>query len=161
MAAVLRVTTELELLFITRAEAEHDPWSGHVAFPGGRREPVDRSLEDTAVRETLEELSLDLSRGQMLGQLDDLAPRNRALPPIIIRPFVAVVEPDVAFALSREVAAVFWVPLSRLRAADAQIDHEISVDGVGARFPAFSVQGHVVWGLTERIVRQLLQVLDE
>ena len=72
VAAVLRVVDEPELLFIKRAEVAHDPWSGHVAFPGGRMEPDDESLEATAIRETFEELSLDLKAGQMLGRLDDL-----------------------------------------------------------------------------------------
>lgn len=160
VAAVLRVVDEPELLFIKRAEAEHDPWSGHIAFPGGRHEPADVSLQATAIRETREELALDLTRGRMLGQLDDLAPRSHVLPPIIIRPFVAVVAPDVTFELSREVASVFWVPLSQLLEASAQTEHEIMVNGVRARFPAYTVQGHVVWGLTERIVRQLLSMFE-
>ncbi len=161
VAAVLRVVDEPELLFIKRAELERDPWSGHVAFPGGRVEPDDASLEVTAVRETREEIALDLRRGRMLGRLDDLAPRSRVLPPIIIRPFVAVVAPDVEFTLSAEVASVFWVPLSALRDDRAQAEHVMMINGVRARFPAFRVQDHVVWGLTERIVRQLLPMLGE
>lgn len=160
VAAVLRVTDEVDVLFIKRAEAEHDPWSGHVAFPGGRHEPADQTLQDTAIRETWEELSLDLTRGRMLGQLDDLSPRAPGLPAIVIRPFVALVSSNVTFELSREVAAAFWVPLSQLRALEANIEHERIIDGVGARFPAYAVQGHVVWGLTERIVRQLLSLFD-
>jgi 8-oxo-dGTP pyrophosphatase MutT (NUDIX family) len=94
VAAVLRVVEgTVELLFIKRSEHEGDPWSGHMAFPGGRHEPHDASLEATACRETMEELSLDLSRGRLLGRLDDLAPRNPVLPPILIRPFVAVSHP--------------------------------------------------------------------
>jgi 8-oxo-dGTP pyrophosphatase MutT (NUDIX family) len=160
VAAVLRVMDEPELLFIKRAEAPHDPWSGHVAFPGGRREPHDVSLEATAIRETREELDLDLASGHILGRLDDLAPRSRALPPIIVRPFVALVRPEVVFVPSREVAATFWVPLSRIRASDAQVEHVTEVNGVRARFPAYALHGHVVWGLTERIVRQLLPLFD-
>ena len=160
VAAVLRVTDEVDVLFIKRAEAAHDPWSGHVAFPGGRHEPADLTLQDTAIRETREELSLDLTHGRMLGQLDDLSPRAAGLPAIVIRPFVALVSADVRFELSREVAAAFWVPLSQLRAIEANVEHERIVDGVGARFPAYAVQGHVVWGLTERIVRQLLSLFE-
>ena len=157
---MLRVVDEPELLFIKRAEAKHDPWSGHMAFPGGRQEPADQSLQATAMRETFEELSLDLACGQILGQLDDLAPRSPVLPPVIIRPFVALVAPDVSFVLSREVAAVFWVPLSQLRATNAHTEQEIAVNGVRTRLPAYAVHGHVVWGLTERIVRQLLLMFD-
>ncbi len=160
VAAVLRVVSEPELLFIKRADAEHDPWSGHVAFPGGRIETRDASLEATAIRETFEELALDLTQGRMLGQLDDLAPRSRSLPPIIVRPFVAVVAPDVSFVASREVASMFWVPLSQLQHEDAKTEHVLQVNGVTARFPAYRIDTHIVWGLTERIVRQLLLFLE-
>ncbi len=160
VAAVLRVVDEPELLFIKRAELERDPWSGHVAFPGGRVEPIDTSLEATATRETFEELALDLRRGKILGRLDDLAPRTRALPPIIIRPFVAVVAPDVTFVPSAEVASAFWVPLSEFRDEGAQVEHITLVNGVRARFPAYRIQEHTVWGLTERIVRLLLSLCE-
>lgn len=161
VAAVLRVTDQPELLFIKRAEMDGDPWSGHIAFPGGRAEPDDGSLEETAVRETREELALELTQGHIFGWLDELAPRSRALPPIIVRPFVALVPSDVTFTPSDEVASTFWVPLDALRADEAQTEFEVTVNGVVARFPAYAVNGHVVWGLTERIVRQLLSLLDD
>lgn len=161
VVAVLRVVEgTAELLFIKRSEHEGDPWSGHMAFPGGRHEPEDRSLEDTARRETFEELALDLSRGRVLGRLDDLAPRNAALPPILIRPFVAVVPADVIFSPSEEVAATFWVPLAVLRHEDTRAEYVITINGARSRFPGFRVEQHIVWGLTERIVQQLLSLLD-
>lgn len=161
VSAVLRlVDDEPELLFIKRAELERDPWSGHMAFPGGRLEPGDASLEVTAVRETQEELALDLTLGRMLGRLDDLAPRNRSLPPIIVRPFVAIVEPDVTFTPSEEVAATFWVPLSQLRHDNSRAEYVVEINGSRATFPAFRVEEHIVWGLTERIVRQLLALVS-
>ncbi|MES2525380.1 MAG: CoA pyrophosphatase [Gemmatimonadota bacterium] len=161
VAAVIRVPAdEPELLFIKRAIVERDPWSGHVAFPGGRIEPGDDTLEDTAIRETREELALDLTAGCMLGRLDDLAPRTRALPPIIVRPYVAVVRPGVEFTPSREVAATFWVPLRVLVHPETQAEHVMTVNGVRARFPAYRVDEHLVWGLTERIVRQLLSLFE-
>lgn len=161
VAAVFRIGDEPELLFIKRADVEGDPWSGHIAFPGGRQESHDASLEATAIRETYEELALDLAAGQLLGRLDDLAPRSRALPPIIVRPFVAVVAPDVTFHLSREVAGVFWVPVSTLLAPAAQVEHAVTVNDVTAFFPAYEVQGHIIWGMTERIVRQLLSLFTD
>lgn len=161
VVAVLRVVEgTAELLFIKRSEHEGDPWSGHMAFPGGRHELEDMSLEDTARRETFEELALDLSRGHVLGRLDDLAPRNAALPPILIRPFVAVVPADVIFSPSEEVAATFWVPLAVLRHEDTRAEHVITINGARSRFPGFRVEQHIVWGLTERIVQQLLSLLD-
>ncbi len=162
VAAVLRVTDAPELLFIKRADAEGDPWSGHMAFPGGRHEPVDQTLLDTAVRETLEETSINLtSHGRVLGALDDLAPRSPSLPRINIRPFVAIVHPDVEIVPSHEVAAHFWIPLDALRAPATQAEYEMEFDGSRLRFPGYRVGPHIAWGLTERIVRQLLGLLDD
>lgn len=162
VAAVLRVAEgHPELLFIKRADRHGDPWSGHMAFPGGRQELGDASLEDTAVRETWEELALDLREGVMLGRLDDLAPRNPVLPPILIRPYVVVVPPDVVFSPNAEVAATFWVPLSVLAHEDTRAEHVMMINGTRARFPGFRVEQHIVWGLTERIVQQMLSLLDD
>ena len=101
-----------ELLMIKRADHDGDPWSGHVAVPGGRMDPTDTALAFTAIRETLEETGIDLARvGQILGTLDDVAPRTPYLPPISIRPFVVAAAGDLTVTPSVEVAQFFWVPL--------------------------------------------------
>jgi len=157
VAAVLRVVHEPELLFIKRAEAVGDPWSWHMAFPGGRHEQGDASLLDTAVRETREETAIDIARtGHLLGRLDDLAPRSPMLPRIVIRPYVAVVHPDVHIVASDEVAAHFWVPLTQLLDPAMHAEHEMQHEEARLRFPGYRVGPYVAWGLTERIVRQLL-----
>ena len=149
----------LELLMIKRAEHDSDPWSGHVALPGGREEPGDLSLEATAVRETREEIGLDLERdGRMLGALDDLSPRAAPMP-ITVRPYVAVVDRDVPFVLSEEVAAAFWVPLAALAAPGARKDSVVTVHGVERLVPSFRHEEYVVWGMTEHILRELLAAL--
>jgi len=147
-----------ELLMIKRAELVTDPWSGHVACPGGRVEPRDRDLEDTAVRETLEETGLDIrAHGRVLGTLDDLAPRISALPPLVIRPFVAVVESDVTIVANPEVADAFWVPLSVLREPASWGLGLVDIRGQGEReVDVFRHQQHTVWGLTERVLRDLV-----
>jgi 8-oxo-dGTP pyrophosphatase MutT (NUDIX family) len=151
-----------ELLMIKRAEAEGDPWSGHVACPGGRMEPGDHDLEQTAVRETWEETGVDLARnGQILGALDDISPRTPSLPPIIVRPFVAVVRPELEIVQSSEVAEAFWVPLAALRERAAWGTAMVPVRGQGDRqVTAFRHGDYMVWGLTERVLRQFLQYLD-
>lgn len=161
VAAMLRVperSAHPELLFIKRADVEGDPWSGHIAFPGGRHDDTDESLVETAVRETREEIAVDLTQhGAIIGQLDDLAPHNPMLPRIIIRPFVAVVHHAVEVVPSDEVAGHFWVPLPELRDPASFVEHELVHEGVRMRFPGYRVGPHMAWGLTERIVRQLLQ----
>ena len=163
IALVLRASGggEPELLMIKRAEVESDPWSGHIACPGGRMDPVDRDLEQTAIRETWEETGVDLERhGRMLGTLDDISPRTPHLPPLIIRPFVAVAEPDVSIVPSDEVAAAFWVPLSAIRESAAWGREIVRVRGVGEREEAVFRHGdYLVWGLTHRALMQFLELL--
>jgi 8-oxo-dGTP pyrophosphatase MutT (NUDIX family) len=163
IALVLRrgESTEPELLMIKRAEVERDPWSGHVACPGGRMEPGDLDLAHTAMRETWEETGIELSRvGRLLGTLDDISPRTPVLPPIIIRPFVAVVPSDVEIGQSPEVAAAFWVPLSALRERAAWGIGTVNVRGVPREVTTFTHGGYTVWGLTERVLKQLLERME-
>ena len=151
-----------ELLMIKRAEHEGDPWSGHVACPGGRVEPRDRDLEATAIRETWEETGVDIGvSGRILGTLDDLAPRTPSLPPLVIRPFVAVVTPDVVIAPSPEVADAFWVPIAALRERARWGMGLVDIRGVGPReVDVFRHNEHTVWGLTERVLRDLMEKLE-
>jgi 8-oxo-dGTP pyrophosphatase MutT (NUDIX family) len=164
VAAVFRAGADAhpELLMIKRAEHESDPWSGHIALPGGRMEPGDRDLEQTAVRETWEETGIDIARaGYVLGRLDDLGPRTPVLPPLVIRPFVAVVPANTTIVANPEVADAFWVPLSALRERAAWGLSMVDIRGVGTReVETFRHGGYTVWGLTERILRDLLSRLE-
>lgn len=163
LAAILltlraRPDGEPELLMIKRAEAEGDPWSGHIACPGGRMEPGDGDLTITAVRETLEETGVDIARdGRLLGQLDDISPRTPYLPPIVIRPYVALVRAEVEIVPSDEVAEAFWVPLSVLRTPAAWGMAMVSVRGREQEVSVFKHGEYTVWGLTERVLRQFLE----
>ncbi len=163
VALVLRegLRGRLELLFIERAVYPGDPWSGQVAFPGGRRELADDSLRETAVRETREELGFDIERdGIVLGRLDELPPLTPVLPPIVVRPYVAVVAPDVALTLSVEVARAFWAPLDELCSPDSSVDAAVTVRGETRLVPCVSHAGYTIWGMTERIFRDFQRRLE-
>jgi 8-oxo-dGTP pyrophosphatase MutT (NUDIX family) len=150
----------LELLFIKRAEYEGDPWSGQIAFPGGRVEAGDVSLAETAIRETREETGIDLAReGLIIGTLDDLRPRSIRLPAIMVRPYVALLDRSEPLVLSPEVALSFWLPFAAM--ADAESWHEDTVFARGIQINArvFRHEQHVIWGMTERILAQLLALL--
>jgi 8-oxo-dGTP pyrophosphatase MutT (NUDIX family) len=150
----------LELLFIKRAEYAGDPWSGQIAFPGGRAEAGDTSLAETAIRETHEETGIDLAReGFMIGALDDLRPRTVSLPPIMVRPFVALLDRAEPLVLSPEVALSFWLPFTALTRTESWHEETISVRGIQISARVFRHQQHVIWGMTERILAQLFGLL--
>ena len=152
---------EPELLMIKRAEHEADPWSGHIALPGGRHEPQDASLVETAVRETREETGLDLARaGRILGTLDEISPMTPVLPRIVVRPHVALLGGSTEVTPSHEVAAAFWVPLSALREERGWSEATIVVRGRERRVACFEYGEYLVWGLTERVLRQFVGMFD-
>lgn len=145
-----------ELLLIKRAERQGDPWSGQMALPGGRREPGDSSLLDTARRETREETGIGLTEDQLLGELDDLHPRTRVLPSIVVRPFVFSLHHHPTVQTSDEVTLHLWVPLGALRAAATR--SSIMVRGERMEVASYVWGPHIIWGMTERIIRPIIQL---
>lgn len=160
-AAVALVVTpssdDLQALFIRRAQKAGDPWSGQMGLPGGRRDPEDPDLFDTATREAFEETGMRLGRPEFLGQLDDFTPRTPVLPNIVISPYVFGVEAIPTIEPSSEVSYHIWVPLSRLRAAETRTNVEIR--GTTIDVSAFVLGNDVIWGLTERIVKPFIDLL--
>ena len=155
VAMVLRPGYEgLTVLFIRRAECPDDFWSGHVALPGGRAEPGESSIE-TAVRETAEEVGLDLRRlGEMLGGLDEIQAvgRGRAMG-LSIRPWVfALREQPPPFTLSDEVASAHWVQLRDLLDPARRAPFPYVHEGTELTLPSIRVGGLTIWGLTYRMI---------
>ena len=157
VALVLRPSPRgLEALFIKRAEHPQDPWSGHIGLPGGRAEEGDLSLVHTAVRETGEEIGLDLViERALLGALDETraTARTRAID-LKIAPFVfqAPDAPDV-LTLSDEVAATHWIALHDLFDSAHTASVTLQHTGQTLRFPAIEIHGLTIWGLTLRMLR--------
>jgi 8-oxo-dGTP pyrophosphatase MutT (NUDIX family) len=147
------------VLLIRRAERAGDPWSGHMALPGGRQDPSEPDLVTTAIRETQEEVGLVLSPEQVAGSLDDVVPRTPVLPPIAVRPFVFVLDRRREPAPNPEVAAAQWVALDRLLDPLNFDTVEYEIRGEHRRFPAYRLDESVVWGLTERILSDLFRHL--
>lgn len=147
---------EAEVFFIQRAEYEGDPWSGHIAFPGGREEKDDETLADTAVREVFEETGIDLGDAELVAALDDLHPRHARLPAVVVRPFVFLAGEVPDPVLSSEVADCFWVPLSALLDRSVWKDAKVLAGDTEISRIAFHHRGYVIWGMTERILTGLL-----
>jgi 8-oxo-dGTP pyrophosphatase MutT (NUDIX family) len=156
----------LELLFIRRAEQDGDPWSGQMAFPGGRAEPGEDALRATATRETHEEIGIDLTvSGELLGTLDEVRAMARMRPmDLTIQPFVFRLREPAELALSTEVSCVHWLPLDELLGDRWLSTMEYTWQGTTLRFPCLRYEDLVIWGLTFRMFtgfRDLLARGDE
>jgi len=151
----------LEALFIRRAVRVGDTWSGQIAFPGGRRDPGDADLLATAIRETLEEVGVDLSGAERLGVLDDLYPRTPVLPPVVVRPFVFALTSHPPIVLSPEVQDAFWVSFRALQAPGALGEIVIDHPGIPRRaLPAYTLGNRTIWGMSERILTPLISMVS-
>ena len=148
------------LLFIQRAEHPDDPWSGHIAFPGGRIEEDDASPRHAAERETLEEVGLDLDTADYLGHLADITAANF---PVLVSGFIYHVGAHSTLTPNFEVRETFWMSLDKLSSPQRQVEHIFSLCGSERTFPAIDLLGPerpVLWGLTYRFVGRLLRLLD-
>lgn len=164
MALILRAgPSDTEALYILRAENPDDPWSGHMGLPGGRVEPQDATPLDAAIRETAEEVGVDLQvHGRRLGQLDDQQAfgRGRRLG-LVIRPFVFELLQDVPLRLNEgEVQEAHWIPFGEL--LDPAHGSTIPWEYEGARLelPCYRVRERVIWGLTYRMLQVFFAALE-
>ena len=154
---------DLELLFIRRAEHEDDPWSGHISFPGGRAEPGDGELMDTAARETAEETGLDLRRdAELLGRLDEIRAMARGRPlDLTVAPFVFRLRRPAEVVPNHEVVSLHWLPLDRLLDPRTRSTMDYPRGGATLELPCLRMEDLVIWGLTYRMFDNLRQLLEE
>jgi len=157
VAAIL--TPEDKLLFMQRAVHESDPWSGHLSFPGGRKEPNDIDDISVAIRETHEEIGLDLNRAEHIGRLDDLR-TLQPLPPILIRPHLFFVNEPLSVVLNNEADSLHFLSMHDLLNGTGRGVMEHPWRGVARRFPCVRFDGVCLWGLTLHMVDDLLHRLD-
>jgi 8-oxo-dGTP pyrophosphatase MutT (NUDIX family) len=165
-AAVAIVLTDnagpLDLLLIERSRRAGDPWSGHMAFPGGRVDVGDATARAAAERETLEEVGLPLANSEFLGRLDDL-PGLPVPSDFAVSAFVFYARAPGPLELNHEVRDAFWFPLASLLDRERQIEHPADAES-NRLFPGILVdepRGRVVWGLTYRFLDRFLSVLGQ
>ena len=145
-----KVDGELELLLVKRAEVLGDPWSGDIAFPGGKRAPQDRDIMHTVVREVREETNVDLEANTFLGKMDIVFSTVRPEYSILPLVFLQNMEPDMK--INEELTSFLWTPFNKLvrsRGRTRIKNFEVSV---------FHVNEEVVWGLTYRIIENLVEL---
>ncbi len=145
---------ELQILLIERIRREGDPWSGQIALPGGMRDPEDTSLSETARREAMEEVSIDLDTACLsLGRLHQIRPANA--PQLLVFPFVYSLRKEAVVEEGEEVRDAFWASLSRLR--QSKTTKKVEARGHELVVPAFLHGEGVIWGLTYRIITALFE----
>jgi 8-oxo-dGTP pyrophosphatase MutT (NUDIX family) len=162
VAVIARESTRgAELLLIRRAERQGDPWSGQMAFPGGRHEPFDVDLRATAERETREEIGLDLAEhARFIGALPRVPATARGVPVgMVVAPLVFELSSLPALSLGAEVAEVVWAPLGAIASGSLDTTFTYVHEGNRYQLPALDVEGRVVWGLTYRMLRSLFEAI--
>ena len=163
VAMILQVRRgDLHILMIKRAEREGDPWSGHMAFPGGRMDKADAHGFDVAVRETSEEVGLLLGPSDTcIGRLSEINARpHRGALGMVVSPFVFRLEREVEFTPNHEVAEVVWVPLEFLMDEDNQ-EHMIwEYKGARIPVPCYMYEGRRIWGLSLMMLGELMDLIE-
>jgi 8-oxo-dGTP pyrophosphatase MutT (NUDIX family) len=145
---------DLQICFIRRVEKPGDPWSGHIAFPGGRAAPGDASARAVAEREAQEEVGLILRDTHLLGALSEMPVRRNGLDTsMVLSPFVYHLGPSPArLTPNDEVAEAYWIPLEHLWDPRNGTQLELARDGSSMIFPAIRFHEHFIWGLTHRVL---------
>ncbi len=148
-----------EALFIRRAIDPRDSWSGQIGLPGGKREPGDTDLLETAIRETREEIAVSLSREERIGRLDDTQPKGRGLPPIVFHTYVFDLSKRRAARPGPEVDHAFWLPLDEIAACRKRVTVE-EPRGGKLKATAYCVGPYVIWGATQRVLTRLFRIIN-
>lgn len=151
-----------EILFIKRAVRHGDPWSGHLALPGGRAEESDPTLADLAMREAAEEVGIDARQGgRLLGRLTTVRPLGVRIPAVTVTPFVALAPPGAIPRLQpEEVEAAFWMPVAELKRTGRSAAVRWEGREGTRELPAFPSPKGPIWGITERIVSEFLALAE-
>jgi len=152
--------SESRILFIKRAENISDPWSGHIAFPGGRNE-LGETLQETAERESLEEVGLNLGQQMYLGALKPHCPRSK-IKKLQIFPFVYHhSDPKDLLHDPKEVMFPFWIPLKKMFLKDHFAYKTFKIYKVPMKLPCFMHEEHIIWGVTYVIMTELLKNISQ
>lgn len=166
VAAVLHFDDDgnAEVLLMQRASRDGDPWSGHISYPGGRMQSEDQSAAETAEREMLEELGIDITQaGRLVARLSDVVTREHSRTrPMIVTPYVYVVDEKPTAGTSDEAVSSFWCPLEFLANKDNRKRMTWSVGksklSLPLSMPCYYYEDMRIWGLTLLMLDELVSV---
>ena len=160
-AAVLLLLYELRgephVLFTLRTDLV-ETHKGQISFPGGAADPEDDDLRLTALRETGEEVGVQPEDVEVVGQLDD----SPSISGFIVTPYVGFIRRPAPYPFRPshdEVAELIEVPLSHLMDRTNVTEEVRQIDARDVVMYSYLFKGHVIWGLTARILRQFLDLL--
>jgi 8-oxo-dGTP pyrophosphatase MutT (NUDIX family) len=144
--------TDAPHVVLTRRRADLRRHAGEISFPGGRRDPQDTQLSETALREAEEEIGLPRGEVKLLG---DLPPTSTFATNYEIHPFIGLIPSGQLWRLSPlEVDAVLELPLDAIR--NGRTRAQLQRRGITFETDAYVVDDHLIWGATARILEQLL-----
>ncbi|OZG71337.1 hypothetical protein BTA51_22050 [Hahella sp. CCB-MM4] len=143
------------ILMVQRAERPDDPWSGDMAFPGGRQELSDRSHEATALRELHEEVGIHIDTLPDLHLNTVWTKSHNSFRPMAVHPFVFEVKKRTPFHLSHEATDAVWIPLSVFKTESRQY-FQWRVRGFSFKMPCFHYRKYRIWGLSLKMIENLL-----
>ncbi|MEP6701445.1 MAG: CoA pyrophosphatase [Betaproteobacteria bacterium] len=145
----------LTMLLTQRSDTLPDH-PGQVSFPGGRREPGDKSFAETALRESEEEIGLERSRVEIMGEVG----RYETVSGYVVTPLVGWVEPPFDIVADPiEVALVFEVPLSFVLDPANYVQNQREVAGRNRHFFSCTYDNHYIWGATAAMILLFYYVL--
>lgn len=155
VSIIIRNSESPRVLLIKRAERASDPWSGQIAFPGGKMQSGDKNAKDTAVRETMEEVGVDLEKAaKFLGYADTVTTHTGTMDVV---PTVFFLKQGVEVKPNEEVASHRWVSLRDFLSPNGKSTYKFNYDGRNIEMPSYLVEDYVVWGLTHRILSSVLK----
>ena len=153
VSVILKGDTDTSILLIKRAESSGDPWSGQIAFPGGKSKEGEARAQDTAIRETLEEVGIDLTKSaEFLGYSEPVRTHTGTM---YVVPVVFRLTQDVKVKPNEEVASHRWVEIEKLVSPEAMTKYRLDFGSGTVEMPAFASNDYVVWGLTYRVLSSL------
>jgi 8-oxo-dGTP pyrophosphatase MutT (NUDIX family) len=144
---------EYKILFTKRSE-QLKTHSGEVSFPGGKWEEGDLNLYQTALRESNEEINLDIQNVTKLGPLNFLLSRHK----IEVNPFVGYLNQLQDFKGNFEIDEIFTVPISFLMNEENIEYKEFNRKDLKVYIPSWVYNGNRIWGLTAMIAADFLNI---
>ena len=163
VAVILRESRDgLRMLFIQRTAHPGDPWSGHMAFPGGRVDPEDESPLAAARRETMEEVGIFLEDRHYVAPVQEIQASARgSRMELIVFPFVFYWDGDSELIhAADEVAATVWVPVDLVLDQTRHTTFMNQYEDKTVQMNCIEYEGYRIWGMTYRMIQNLIAAVN-